>query len=145
MLLWTTDTAHLVEPGRAYQDLGTLRLVQAQPPSATAVDRLSGREWVVEDVGGRGIIDSARLTLGFEPDGRLSGLAGCNSFAGSYSVEGQTLTTGPLATTRKLCAPALMELERSFVGVLNTATSFRFDATGALILTTTGGVTITAR
>ena len=144
-LLWTTDTVHRVEPGRATQDLGTLRLVQVQPPSATAVDRLSDQEWVVEDVGGRGLIDSARLTLGFAPDGRLSGLAGCNSFTGSYSVEAQTLTIGQLATTRKLCAPALMDLERSFVGVLSIATSFRIDATGALILSTLGGVTITAR
>ena len=47
----------------------------------------------------------------------VKGFAGCNAFTGSYTVNGNGLSLGPLAATRKACA-AGMETESEFLQVL---------------------------
>jgi heat shock protein HslJ len=44
-------------------------------------------------------------------DGQMSGSAGCNSMMGSYVLQGDSLTFGPLATTKKMCEPERNERE----------------------------------
>ena len=39
-------------------------------------------------------------------DATVSGNAGCNDYTGSYTVDGEKLTIGPLAATKKACGPA---------------------------------------
>jgi heat shock protein HslJ len=106
---------------------------------------LTGREWVVEDIAGRGIIDDTRVTLTFGADGRLSGQASCNRLLGAYTVNGSNLNIGDAGLTMMMCPPALMDQERQFIDVLNNVQRYRVDASGALVLTTTTGTTITAR
>ena len=50
----------------------------------------------------------------------VKGFAGCNAFTGSYSVNGNDLSIGPLAATRKAC-PAGMNTETEFLQVLEEA------------------------
>jgi putative lipoprotein len=50
----------------------------------------------------------------------VKGFAGCNAFTGSYSVNGNDLSVGPLAATRKAC-PAGMNTETEFLQVLEEA------------------------
>lgn len=106
---------------------------------------LLGAEWVIEDIGGEGIIDSSHATLQFWRDGRFGGSASCNQMMGSYEREGSTLTMSPAGTTRRACAPALENQERKLLKLLSQVESFRIDATGALILLTSEGSTIVAR
>lgn len=47
--------------------------------------------------------DPARYTLTFAPDGSLTAQVDCNSGMGSYTLDGQSLLIGPLATTRMAC------------------------------------------
>jgi heat shock protein HslJ len=55
--------------------------------------------------------------------GELSGLAGCNSFTGSYEISGRTIAIDPLATTMMACEQAIMDQETNFLANLqNTAT-----------------------
>ena len=49
------------------------------------------------------------MTLG--SDGRAYGNAGCKHWFASYEQQGDRLTFGPAGSTRKLCAPAIMEQE----------------------------------
>ena len=42
-------------------------------------------------------------------------------------VEGAQLVFGPLATTRKMCVPALMDQERKFLAALAATRTFRFE------------------
>lgn len=95
---------------------------------------LQGVEWVVEDINGRGIIDRSRVTLNFETDGRINGLASCNRFMGRYQLTGENLTITEAATTRMACAPALMEQERTVLRNLKTVQTFELTDTGALII-----------
>ncbi|MFI6121687.1 META domain-containing protein [Streptomyces sp. NPDC051064] len=67
----------------------------------------------------------AHLTFG--KDGSVEGNLGCNSFHGKAAVSGATLTFGPLASTRKMCAGPEMELERALQGVLEGRTTYEID------------------
>ncbi len=106
---------------------------------------LVGKEWVVEDIAGRGVIDDARATLLFGEDGRLSGDTSCNRYFADYQVDGTKLRIGNAGVTKRACAPAVMNQEQRFLDVFNAVDSYRIDNTGTLVLSTSAGATITAR
>ncbi|SDW88057.1 META domain-containing protein [Thiocapsa roseopersicina] len=106
---------------------------------------LQGPEWIVEDIGGGGIIDRSRVTLNFGADGRLWGRASCNAYQGEYTLTGETLTLALSATTMMACAPALMDQERKVLDLLARIRAFELDPTGALILKADDGRTLSAR
>src|SRR6056297_982917 len=95
---------------------------------------LAGRRWVVEDLDGRGIIDRPRMTLEFDSDGGVAGLASCNRFTAQYKLTGERLTIDPAATTRMTCPEALMNQERRFLEILEGVNHFDLETSGALIL-----------
>ncbi|GGD18659.1 hypothetical protein GCM10011342_29190 [Aquisalinus flavus] len=103
-------------------------------PYADASAGLGGSEWVVEDINGGGIIDSSRATLTFGPDGRVAGMASCNNYNASYEAGEGTLTVGPAAATRKMCAEALMNQETDFLNALEGISSWQITPEGALEL-----------
>jgi len=109
------------------------------------VSVLQGEEWVVEDVNRTGIIDDSRLTLNFSADGRLMGRAGCNTYSGRYALTGEGLAIIDPVSTRKACAPALMQQEETFLKVLKGVQRFEISTTGALVLHAADERTITAR
>ncbi|MCE9627392.1 MAG: META domain-containing protein [Candidatus Eisenbacteria bacterium] len=66
------------------------------------------------------------------------GQAGCNSFRGSFRGDDLgALTFGPLASTRRACPPAQMEVETRFLKALANVQSFGFSA-GRLTLAVQG-------
>lgn len=139
-LMWTTDSAHMVDPSATAQDLGPLRLVRVTSSDGQLRhDAVSGPEWVVEDIDGGGIIDFSRVTLSFGAQGRISGLAGCNRYTGAYRQVGDTLQVSGLASTNRACVPALMDQEDRFLKVLGSARSITWGARGALVIQGPGG------
>ena len=81
----------------------------------------NGRQAVVSPLLG------TQLSVVFK-DGKVSGSSGCNSFHGPFKVEGNALSIGPLATTRKLCSvEGVMAQEREFIAALQTATTWAID------------------
>jgi len=109
------------------------------------VELLQGQEWVVEDIGGGGIIDRSRVTLNFGADGRLWGRASCNSYLGGFALTGESLSLSPSATTMMACAPSLMNQETKFLDLLARVQRFEVDRTGALVLHANDGSTLLAR
>ena len=110
-----------------------------------SVDLLTGGEWVVEDVGNNGIIDNSRVTMVFDPAGRISGRASCNTYSGGFTLTGEGISFSTLATTRMACAPALMNQEAKFLSLLSLVERFEIDETGALALYGGGERRILAR
>jgi heat shock protein HslJ/uncharacterized lipoprotein YbaY len=100
---------------------------------------LAGGEWVVEDIDRAGIIDRSRATLDFEPDGRLAGRASCNTYAGRWTLTGESLRIDGLAAGTRACAPSLMAQERRFLDRLATVVRFEITREGALRLLDAGG------
>lgn len=110
-------------------------------PAAAQAPGPVGPEWIVEDIGGRGVVDRARVTIAFAGDGRVAGSDGCNRFAGGYTLAGAALSFGALAGTRMACAPALMEQEQRFHAALAAVRGWRIE-NGLLQLTDAAGVTV---
>ncbi|MCF7544221.1 META domain-containing protein [Pseudomonas petrae] len=71
--------------------------------------------YVLEWIGERPLIDNSHLTMTLGNDGRAYGNAGCNHWFAPYQLQGNAITFGPVGSTRKLCAPALMEQEHRFL------------------------------
>jgi heat shock protein HslJ len=86
---------------------------------ATDTDALKrDHGYVLEWIGERPLIDNSHLTMTLGNDGRAYGNAGCNHWFASYRLEGDSLRFGPVGSTRKLCAPALMEQEHRFLDAM---------------------------
>lgn len=88
---------------------------------------LAGTSWLVRAYNnGRGgavsVHGGSELHMAFGEDGTVTGSAGCNRFDASYHLEGDSLTVGPVATTRRLCPPEeIMEQESAFLAALESA------------------------
>ena len=99
-----------------------LRFERESPP------RLEGVRWEITGYNnGRqavvGPMAGTRLTLEFR-DGQVSGYSGCNRFHGSFTVQGNALTIGPLATTRMACGDDSMVQEQQFLAALASAATW---------------------
>ena len=79
----------------------------------------TGTTYQVEWIGERPLIDRSHLTITLGDENRAYGNAGCNHWFASYELKGDTLTFGAAGSTRKLCAPALMEQEQRFLEALD--------------------------
>ena len=96
------------------------------------VQNLIGSEWLAEDIDGGGVVDNSHSTLHFAAADHVDGDTGCNRFMGPLAVDGQNLRIGPLATTRRACAPALLDQERRYLVALARGSGLRLD--GALLV-----------
>jgi len=76
-----------------------------------------------------GLLEGTTLTADFGKDGILSGNSGCNTFSGSYKVNGDQITIGPLASTMMACSdPAgVMEQEAQYLAALQSAATYQIE------------------
>ncbi|WP_248805985.1 META domain-containing protein [Pseudomonas sp. MWU13-2100] len=74
--------------------------------------------YALEWIGERPLIDNSHLTITLGDDGRAYGNGGCNHWFAPYTLDGANLSFGKVGSTRKLCAPALMEQEKRFLQAL---------------------------
>lgn len=100
---------------------------------AGAVDPapLAGTHWRLTELPGEEgfAVDPelrAHLVLDGE-EGRVSGSSGCNRIVGTFTLDGDTLSIGPLAGTRMACPPPAMELERRVHAALAAVTGYSID------------------
>ena len=78
----------------------------------------NGKQAVVSPVA------DSKLTAIFTAD-QVSGSAGCNTYSGSYTLDGTTLKIGPLASTMRACADqAVNDQEQQFLAAMQNATTF---------------------
>jgi heat shock protein HslJ len=113
-----------------YDDSGALILTYA----AGAANPLEG-EWVVTGYnnGSEAVVSpitGTTLTATFTAD-MISGNAGCNTFTGSYKLDGDQVTIGPLAATRMACDEAIMTQETQLLTALQTPATV--EATGGKV------------
>jgi len=121
---------------RDHPNMVDLVLTRVQEPSAaSAGDSSSGLAgvWVLEDIGGTGVIDNARATLEFRDSARVAGRGWCNQFSGPVTVSGSTISFGPLAATRMACAQAVMDQETRYFKALAVAERYALEGPALLI------------
>ncbi len=95
-------------------------------PRATS-DLLAGTRWWITAIDGRPALEAEVLEVNFGHDGRASGTTGVNQFTTSYSVTAEYLTFGPMATTRRIGPPELVEQEIRVIQSLAGMCSYRLE------------------
>ena len=113
-----------------------------QPPASRLTAPIADRQWTLATLGER----TAPLGAGGRPatlrlesaTPRAVGFAGCNRFSASYRLSGDSLSFGPVASTRMACIDG-DELERSFLAVLPAVATYQ-ATDSALTLSGPGGV-----
>jgi heat shock protein HslJ len=76
-----------------------------------------------------GVITGTTLTAEFGRDGTIAGKSGCNNYTGSYSVDGDKIKIGPLASTMMACTDpeGVMEQETQYLAALQMAESYQVE------------------
>ena len=109
--------------------------------SLPSPEKLPG-SWVVSSIQGKAVITNSKAQLVFTEENKLTGSASCNNISTSYSTQNNTLKISPIATTRKMCSPSLMEQEAILLQSLSKVKRFQvhneelslFDQQGSLQL-----------
>jgi len=97
-------------------------------PSAMPNDSLAGSKWQLTSINGTPIpvpTTSKTVTLEFDSEGQVNGSGGCNSFGGSYQVQGDSLSFGPIISTKMACVDeTAMQQESQYFQILQGATKY---------------------
>ena len=102
------------------------------------VSALEGTPWVLaQGVDGLTVPTGVALSAMFEK-GTVSGSAGCNRFTGPYTVDGEALDVGLIATTNMACAPPLDAVERAYLAALDRVSAWRSGSGGLQLLDAAG-------
>lgn len=97
-------------------------------------DEILDIDWLVQSIAGHEAAEGVASTVRFGSDGRVTGDAGCNRFGGSYTLDGDRLEVGPLATTKRMCPDEIMTQEDRFLELLGTPLRFELTTEGFVLL-----------
>ena len=123
-------------------------LAACQPPRAASSEpafrsSVSGVDWELMELDGKTASTGAggrRATLRFDADtAHVSGFSGCNRFAGTYTLAGDSLKFGPLITTRMACTRG-MELESELSAALGATRRYELSSTQLKLFGPSGAV-----
>ncbi len=97
--------------------------------------QLAGTSWTVVSMADVQIDPAIRPTMAFGADGAVSGSDGCNTYNGTYTLTGSTLTVGQVVTTKKACGSDASSVEQTFLSYLSTPMTVSTNAQAQLVLT----------
>lgn len=82
-------------------------------------------------------------------EGRISGHAGCNRFAGNFTVDDDAVSIGPLMGTRMFCddpdagsGPSIMEQEAALLAAFEHTTAYRLEGSRLTLVRPDGGIAV---
>lgn len=101
----------------------------AMPAAPGGAPSLVGTEWLLEDLGGKGVLDRVPATLAFPEAGRVAGHGSCNRFFGSYTLVQDRIAFGQMGMTRMACAGAVGEQENRYMAALQKAQRVQVQGT----------------
>ncbi len=112
----------------------------AQGPSP---DPVLDQTLTLTEMAGTAVAPDAGITVTFASDTTLTGFGGCNNYNATWSTDFATLTvTTDIASTRKVCGPAVDALETQYLGLLQLATSWSLDGTVLEIVSADGSTLV---
>jgi heat shock protein HslJ len=123
-------------------DALTLTYDGGQLVFAPAVDlTLEGRIWQLSGIAiGNAIMQTwidPEITALFE-EGLLSGYSGCNQYNAQYTLDGEVVTVGPIATTRRACEEERTERELEYLTALEKVTGYEISRDSLRLLDANG-------
>lgn len=126
--------ASLILIGCANNDGQIIDNSELEPASST--QPLTGKTWILQ-ASNQPLLPESVITIEFTEDGKLNGSSGCNSYFGSYTIEGDILTVDGIGATEMWCED-MMEQEMAFLEMLQNAATIEFTES-ALTIHTDGG------
>jgi heat shock protein HslJ len=112
----------------------TMTEMEPEDRGRLSVADLDG-DWNLLEFDGEALPENVRITARFQ-GGQVSGTAACNRYTGRVEAgetPGDLAVPGPMAVTRMMCPPPLMEWEQSYLQALQGLRKFSFSA-GKLVL-----------
>ena len=103
----------------------------------TPTNPLADTFWTASIISGQPV--SGTLTTNFDSSGGVNGFGGCNSYSGSYSVDGTSLSITNLSAGRKSCGGEIDAQEAAFISAMGSAASFTMEM-GLIISDGSGAV-----
>jgi heat shock protein HslJ len=103
---------------------------------AATADQLLGTEWLLEDLGGSGVLEGIQATLAFPQAGRIAGQGSCNRYTGPVTLGADgAFKAGQFAMTRMACPPAVMDQETQYIQALANGERVAFDGPSLILFT----------
>ena len=107
---------------------GACGVKQKTTPGASttaAMSSLADKQWKLVELNGKPVSAGVVFIL-MKPDGTVSGNLGCNTFAGSFTLqEGNRITFSQLVNTQKMCLD--MSVETEMLRVLQSADNYNLN------------------
>jgi heat shock protein HslJ len=92
----------------------------------------------------RSVILDTELTAEFTAEGTVSGSGGCNRFTGEYTVTGDEISIGPLASTRMACeSEEVSRQEAAYFAALESATTWEQTGNELILKNDAGQMAVT--
>jgi len=92
------------------------------------VSQLGGKEWNVTSILGKTLDANESMkglpSVNFGENGKLFGSTSCNNFAGSFKLDGTSLTLDPGAITKMFCPESY---EQDFLNAVKQVTNVKMD------------------
>ncbi len=90
---------------------------------------LAGTKWAATMINnGAGAVASlaadSEVNALFDADGRVSGRGGCNNYNGPFTLDGNNIKIGPVASTMMACDEATMKQEMAYFKALENTTTY---------------------
>ena len=119
--------------------------VQALLTFEVQSQHLAGTSWKVMAYnngkqGVESVIAASKLTAAFAKDGNLTGFAGCNNYAATYTGTPPKISIAKVSSTRKECATpnGVMDQESRYLAALSTAATYRIEGNRLELRTASG-------
>jgi heat shock protein HslJ len=94
----------------------------ASASAAAGPINLDGTSWRMSDYlspdGALYTVPGAVMPLAEFKDGMMTGNAGCNTFSATYAIQGDSITLGPVVSTKMACAEPMQTVENAYLAAL---------------------------
>ncbi len=134
----------VVEGGEVGQ-IGAGGAEESRPEESETVTKLLAKDWVLElllDGSGEvyDVLPGTELTIVFKSDRRVTGSAGCNDFASTFTLDKETLTITAPAKTRMSCEEpqGIMVQETQYLNNLSAVNAYQIKEDQLLLLNEEG-------
>ena len=122
--------------------------VAKSPPASpgTSGPTLEGTGWALQQLAVDATLtevpSDVAATL-YLQDGQASGDAGCNTFSGDYSIDGDALTFGPMMSTMMICEGEKASTEAAYLAGFPFVASYSLDGDALSLLDGSGDPVMT--
>ncbi len=104
---------------------------------AAAANNLAG-PWRVLSIATATAFDSAKTRFDVAENGRVNSTVGCNMIFGTPEIDGERISFGAMAMTRRACIGPLADLETKYLAALNGVQAYRIEGATLTLLDAAG-------